>query len=933
MTSPTPIRTPLSALLLAALAACGGSGPAPQPAAPVVPASVLVSGRAVDGPLQGASACYDLNDNGACDAGEPVSAATDAAGRFSIAVDAAHAGRHRVVVNVPASAIDADTGAAVGAAFTLRAPASGQGGAHSVFVSPLTTLVQAHTDATGATLAEAVALVQAQAGLAMSPLDDFTAGSGEAQRHAALVARLLQLTALAQAADLAGLVGSPDRLGGVVTQAVLDAEIARSLVAALPAVAGAAIDPALAGASGPALQATLQRLARALAAQVGLSAAQVQAGATASALAEPPQVPGVATATLAAFRYTDVDNWFVRLLQTSADDSVPDAQNDLRYYDQRLQSSSTGLGAEGVVTGWARGNTPARAGDLHWSGSAWVDCKLTDRFSVRVRDAQGRSVYRYCNNLEQGASVRRVVDIGGRTQFAVVQDLIRSFPSGANWGPADLGNYGSATFPAGSALHYQTNTATQTAYGYDVQPGNIVTAFNAAVAAGGDVRVNPSLACNDPAQNTSAAMAPVLTLETLVARNTGKPCIFFQAGVTPDFSLNPNEWWGNSTVNLGDLANTNPQPGGTGNYYNTTATLRVAFAASGDRATFYRCYRRASDDSPRNCSLLGLGRWSIQTLGDGRVLGFSVQPALAQKLGYARAFVERGGQVYYGYKNPVGGASTDIRLNLTAANAVMLQLGLPRIRPVTQPGTASGARAATLSTLQGAWGGAGSNGNEAQVFRFGADGRFFMAEANAPDSFLNTQSGAELGWFDHDPATGFIANLLEVDSNLTAGTSHPTAAEMRMRFTITATAVTDDAGNLALGRLETVATTGSLVGLWALDSATDLSVPHLAFFSNGRVMLVHHKGDPGNCVAANECPPGVELASYSFDAVSGEMRAFGVLYDTNGCTGLFNTCPTAVAQGAVNTETVLLLTLAADGLTATFLDGTVTRTLHRIPAQ
>jgi len=58
----------------------------------------------------------------------------------------------------------------------------------------------------------------------------------------------------------------------------------------------------------------------------------------------------------------------------------------------------------------------------------------------------------------------------------------------------------------------------------------------------------------------------------------------------------------------------------------------VAFAASGNRATFYRCYRRASDGSPRSCSRLGLGTWAIQTLGDGRVMSFSVQPALAQKL-------------------------------------------------------------------------------------------------------------------------------------------------------------------------------------------------------------------------------------------------------------------------------------------------------------
>lgn len=934
MHTPMSMRTPLCAVLLAVLAACGGSGTAPQaaaPAAPATPLAAVITGRAVDGPLQGATACYDLNDNGACDGGEPVSEATDAAGRFSLRVDPAAAGRHRVVVDVPASAIDADTGSAVGSAFTLRAPATGRGGDDEVFVSPLTTLVQAHVDATGATLAEAVELVRSQAGLLISPLDDFTAGNDDAQRHAARVARLVQLTALVQAAELAAVVGSPDRLGGTVTQAVVDTQIARSLIAALPAVAGAAIDPALTASSGAELQAALQVQARALAAQLGLNAAQVQAGATAVALAEPPFVPGVASATLTSLRYTDADNWAMRTLQSSADDNLPDAQNRVRFYDLRLQSSSTALNGNGVVSGWSRGATPARAGDLHWSGSAWVDCRLTDRYTSRLRDAQGRNDYEFCNKLEAGTSVRRVVDIGGRPMTDVVRNMIRNFPGSAqgiayaNWGPSDLQLFGSASFPAGSALIYQTNTVTQTAPGYDVQAGNVVVAYNAGVAAGGDTRQNPALACNDPLQYAAAATTPVTTLETLVARNPGRPCIYSPGGVTPNFSLDPDAWWGNSTVNLGDLPGTNTLPAGTGNYYNTTASLRVAFAASGNRVTFYRCYRRASDGSPRNCSLLGLGTWAVQVLGDGRVMSFSVQPALAQKLGYARVFVERGGRVYYGYKNPAGSVGTDLRLNMTAANAVLQQLGLPLIQPVTQPGTANGARAATLATLKGTW--FRGDATNAVVLRFGDDGRFFAAEAQPASPPNRKQSGAELGWFDIDPVTGHASVLHEVDSNLTAGLSHMGAAPPA--FTVSATTLT--AGTASFSRLPN--DPASLLGLWALDSATDLSVPHLAFFANGRVMLVHHTGDPGGCLAFNECPPGVEFASYTFDPASGEMRAFGVLYDTNGCTGLFDNCPTAVAQGSVNTETILLLTVAPDGQTATFLDGTVTRTLHRIGPQ
>lgn len=936
MTTPKTLRAPLSLLWLALLAACGGGSQTPVtvPAA----ATATISGKAVDGPLQGATACYDINDNGNCDAAEPSFGPTDAEGAFRITVPLTEAGRHRVVVMVPASAIDKDTGTAVGSAFTLRAPASGNGADHSVFVSPLTTLVLAHMERHGTTLADAVELVRTQAGLALSPLADFTAGSSNDHRHAALVARLVQLAALAQTDELRALVGTTDRTGTLITQAVLDAEVASSLIGALPAVAGAAIDPALAAASGSTLQDLLGVLARALVAQVGLSNAQLQAGATAVALAEPPFVPGVASAALTSLSYTDQDNWFMRTLQSSAEDNIPDAQNRTRYYDVRTESFSTSIGAQGRSYSYAAGGNVDFPSDLHFNGTAWVSCSLTSRFVSGLRDAQGRHTYNFCDSLEQGNGLRKTVDISGRSMLAVVRDLIRSFPGSsqgiayANWGPADLGLYGSAVFPAGSNLQYQTNTVTQTAAFYNPDITSAVTAFNAAVAAGGDVRVNPALACADPLQNITTAMTPVVSLEDLIARNPGKACIFNQGGATPDFSLNPNEWWGNSTVSLGNLANTNDRPVNTGNYYSRTARLRVSFAASGNRVTFYRCFSRTSDASARNCSVLGIGTRSIQTQGDARVMSFSVMPALAQKLGNPRVFIERGGSVYFGNKSPVGRVTTDVRLNLPAANAVLEQIGLPRIRPVSQPGTATGARAAALATLKGAWGGADPIGGFASVFRWGDNGRFFMAEAKPFLPLTNEQSGAELGWFDYDPVTKRISSLLEVDSNLTSGTSHPAAVEMTAQFNIGASALTNSAGDVLMTRLETAPT--GMVGLWALGSATDLSVPHLALFSNGRFMLVHHQGNPlpGDCFNGSagdgQCPPGVEFGSYTYTPAGtapvtpATMRFFALQYDTNGCAGAFSSCPAAVAIGAVNTEVNFVVVLSADGTTVTTQRGT-----------
>ena len=206
-----------------------------------------------------------------------------------------------------------------------------------------------------------------------------------------------------------------------------------------------------------------------------------------------------------------------------------------------------------------------------------------------------------------------------------------------------------------------------------------------------------------------------------------------------------------------------------------------------------------------------------------------------------------------------------------------------------------------------------------------------MAQAKPLRPITQEQSGAELGWFDYDPVGKRIAGVLEVDSNLSSGTSHPSATEMAAQFNISANALSDNAGNVRLSRLETGAT--GLVGLWALDSATDLSVTHLAFFSNGRVMLISHKAD-AQCLggsAPGECPPGVEFAAYSFDAQTGAMRAFNLQYDTNGCQGLFDTCPSAVASGGANTERTLVFTLQPGNQTFSFVDGSGTpRTAFRV---
>ncbi|TXI22761.1 MAG: hypothetical protein E6Q67_05710 [Roseateles sp.] len=925
-TVPALLGAPLLASL-GLLSACGGGGSSADVATPppVTPsAAIAIDGRAVDGPLAGATACYDLNDNGSCDNGEPSSAPTGADGSFSLSVAAADAGRHRIVVMVPATAVDAATGAAVGTAYVLQAPATGTATAHSVFVSPLTTLVQGHVDATGASLAEAVSLVTAQAGLGMSPLADFTAASGPEAQQAALVARLVQATRLAQAELLKPLAGQTDLSGAAIAEADLQKQLSSALIAALPHIAGKSAEPALSGASGSALTSALADAAQAVIAQAGLDADSAKAAIGAARLpADTSPASTTATAQLTALRYVDANNWFMRSLQSSVADNTPDAAGLVRYAPVYLQSQSSGFSAAGVTQGWAHGSSYARRGDLHWNGSAWQACRLGDRGSSTLRDAQGRASYNYCDGIEKGRTWRSAVDLAGLRIADVFRDRIRPYPGGtqgvayASWGPSDLGLFGSASFPTGAKLHYQTNTVTETALAYDPQPGNVATAYEPAVAAGGDSRSTAGLAC---AGTTSAST--LATLEDLVARNPGKPCVFAKAVSGSDASLDPNEWWSNSTASLAVLSDAATRPAGTGAWYSTDLRLRVAFEGGDSKATrYYSCLSRASSGSARNCSLVGSGSYKVQTLGDARVMSFSGLPALMQKAGFQRVFVERGGQVYLGFQTLAGASTSQLRLNLEAANAVLAALpGMPAINPTTRHADLPAASQAALATARGVWLVAADDGSEFSVLRIGEAGRYLLGAMGPQQTASREQSGHELGWMDYDAATQTFRALVEGNSELGRGLMLRSLEEQRSeRLAISDTVLSSSLGD-RLTRLPNEP--GGLVGLWAVGSATELNTQHFAFLPNGRVLMIDPLGDtqPGACLSQRKGPPGAEYARYSYDAASGALTVFDKLYDTNGCAGFFD-------QG---TQVTLTLRLASDGQSATVTAPDGDFTLYRI---
>lgn len=161
----------LSLLAAATLVACGGGGGSDSGGT-----STSFTGTVIDGYIEGATVCLDLNSNQTCDATEP-SALSKADGSYSLDISglsAAQVAAAHLLTNVPDSAKDADDGGktlkeAGKAAFNLMAPASAfvtGSTISSAVISPLTTLLSHDMLANGRSLADAKTATINRMGLA-----------------------------------------------------------------------------------------------------------------------------------------------------------------------------------------------------------------------------------------------------------------------------------------------------------------------------------------------------------------------------------------------------------------------------------------------------------------------------------------------------------------------------------------------------------------------------------------------------------------------------------------------------------------------------------------------------------------------------------------------------------------------------------------------
>lgn len=135
----------------AVLVACGGGGGSGGVALPKA-----ISGVVLDGYIEGAKVCLDVNANLQCDVDEP-SADTDKDGRYSLTYGGSIDGL-LVLAVVPVGAMDSELGR-IEKPFDLMSPAE-----NALTVTPITTLVAADMSARKVSVDDAVKAVTAQFG-------------------------------------------------------------------------------------------------------------------------------------------------------------------------------------------------------------------------------------------------------------------------------------------------------------------------------------------------------------------------------------------------------------------------------------------------------------------------------------------------------------------------------------------------------------------------------------------------------------------------------------------------------------------------------------------------------------------------------------------------------------------------------------------------
>lgn len=606
----------VTSALLALLAACSSGSDDDAPA------RVAISGVVADGPLAGATVCYDLNDNEACDTDEPTSALTTADGAYSLDVAEASAGKHAVLALVPATAVDKDTGAAVGAALTFKSPATGNSGAQAVFVSPLTTAVADVAQQTGKNTADAAQQVKDALGLGTSPLASFVGSSSGADLLAATAARALtslqvQATQLSTAAGV-----SP-----------ADANrFARSLVTGNLSTVAAA----LAETPGGTVAEHVAQAVAAVKSELNLSAATAKAVADATLQPAGPAIAPGPFVSVRRFAYTDANNYSYTLF--TGDSSKTNGAGEYVASEVRKTLSNSA-------------DVAFNRNQMYWTGSTWAVCPLQWEVSVNKLIAGTNSQTGVYCSASRSETRNAYEDISGKTLREVITTL-RAHPLPdtvsattnadglpVNWGPDPALLPADAKFPTGSLMNRRRQQA-------DI---------------GGTDRIE-------------------LTSKSTVRWPDGR---FRQAtrleqygSMLGDLNGATLSTTGGNTVFVADLPLA-AQPDGT---LESFKRWRAGISITDLTARFYSCDVRKADNTNLNCVAAGVpdATLAISTQGNARLLRFAsgYPAALSSKLKTQRFWAEHSGTVFRGSRD-LPTTRHDQRLNAVAWDALRAALGIP----------------------------------------------------------------------------------------------------------------------------------------------------------------------------------------------------------------------------------------------------------------
>jgi trimeric autotransporter adhesin len=585
-------------------------------------AMTTIEGVVADGYIQGATACLDENRNGICDAGEPSSGTTNATGGFRLSIPLIKLGKFPIVASVPAGAVDSDLGP-VTQSFTLVTPPSTN---TSTFISPLTTLVHEVLTASGGTdTAAAIEQVRQELGMTGSPMNNFLADRSTNTDSARAGTMAQVITAVRQQVSM---IAASNGVSATNTRALVAQVTLQNMSNLADSVANQGTKTSAQAASALVASNGITPQTVATQAQVAVSLANAT---TDTATATP--VPYV---TLRDFRYTDANNWNYRVF---TGDDIPRADGYKRSNDVRVRKQA------GVFVPFARNQNFYDA-----ASGKWFDCDSAGfevgRFISPTNTTAGQSSY--CNTYTF-SSRRSNEDIAGQTVGSVVQRIRDSGLSDySSWGPAvaQLSN-ASATFPAGSVLRYQQDTNLSTPLGMNLLD---------------KVRVY---------KNTAAPR-----FEDWPFASTLEEMVQYYPGTFLGGTAN-----GSNTDALGQI----PDASVTNSTLQQLKNYRIAFqstSSTGGNIQLWVCRRNAAAPTGNgftNCTTpdsaqLFTSTYTITTLADSRVMTFGRLPD--DILGYRkfeRIYVERGGAVFYGFKDVLQ-TSTTIRMNQTAWDALRAQV-------------------------------------------------------------------------------------------------------------------------------------------------------------------------------------------------------------------------------------------------------------------